>query len=426
MSSTTPSGPGCETRNLPQRRLSERFQRLAELQQARRAEDARIATRQRVADAEDVLRRNPFPDSESGANQEIASGGVHTLPSPRRTMKARQGAVEIPAFQEYSTLNDVPGPNGSEHHSFAADGNDQAEQPESSMSFQTAGSSPPSSFQSETTLETVTRDDTETRNSADVDENNGSDIGASMLADPQVQILVDELQRVQEDQRALEGNLDEAKREIDDLRSQLKEAEERVTQAPCDPTTTEAYQNLLSVFRECQGQRHELQIQLDQAEEREKELRRQLRQARQNMEDNEDTIERLNDQLSAARLERDQHAQTAAALQHQLNDSRQQQGVQAENLDYLTDALNRATQDRERYASRVVRLQEQLWGRQHEVARTIRPGRRDTTEDLNDDRVLTRYENPTVTARSALRTRETVETMNGQLCIVRRTTRRDR
>lgn len=426
MASTPSSGSGYETPNLSQRRLSERFRQQAELQQARRTEEVKAKTRQRVAEAEDVSRRNLFPGADLAANQEVESSGVNTPPSPRRTIRARHGAVEIPAFHEFNSLNDASSYNNSEHNSSTADANDQcmdmpqkfqqiiylkiylAERPESSMSFRTAASSP-RSFQSETSLETVTRDDIAMDNPVNGNENNNSDINESMLADPQVQKLMDELHRVQENQRILESNLDEAKKEIIDLRNQLNEAEERVIRAPHDSTMMEACENLRLVLRQCRDHRNELQVQLDQAEEREKELRAQLRQARQNIEDNMDTIERLRDELNAARLERDQHAQTVAALQHQLNDFRQQRGVQADDADNITEDLNRATEDRERYAGYVVRLQEQLRERQQ------------PTRNLNNNRALTRYKSPTTTARSTSRTIDTIDKRGGRLRRVRHT-----
>ncbi|KAF2816516.1 uncharacterized protein BDZ99DRAFT_138073 [Mytilinidion resinicola] len=232
-----------------------------------------------------------------------------------------------------------------------------------------------------------------------------------MSTDQQVRTLVDELRKVQQDKRALEKNLNKAEREIDDLNIQLDEAQERAIQAPCDPTTTEAYCNLASILRDRRAQCEELRIQLKQSQKREQELEQQLHQARQNVEHNENIIGYLNGQLSAATLERDQNARTAAALQYQLHNSRQQQGVQADHLGNLTNALNHANQDRARFASLAEQLQEQLRERQN------------TADNLKTNRDLTRYQSPDMTARST--STITVEKFDGKLSKVKRTTKQN-
>lgn len=237
---------------------------------------------------------------------------------------------------------------------------------ESSTSFHTAGSSPPSSPRSDASVETVKETATEARVAADVEEDNDPGIEASM--DP-VQRLEHELQRVQDDQKVLERDLVEAGRQIDALRNQVEEAEERAVH---DPTKTKEYQNLLVLFRESQARRRELEDQLNRAEERERELKRQLRQAQEDLNDNKDRRARLDNELNAAKAERDLHAQRATALQYQLNDTRRQHGVQAEFLARLAAELNHRNQERERYEGLIAQLQEQRQQRQLEEANPIR------------------------------------------------------
>lgn len=261
-----------------------------------------------------------------------------------------------------------------------------ATRPEDGMSLYTANSRPAPSPRSNASVATVKDPLIEVQYLGAEEEHEALDVDSALAETPHVQELVKELKEVKLQQSQLERNLDEAKREIDDLNKKLEEAEDEILRAPGDPTKSQAYETLHDMFCKRQSMCKDLREQLSEAEKREKELKSQLKQAEQELKDNGDTIERLSDELVAAKHERDLEAQRASALQYQLNDCQHQRDVEADHHADLRAQLEYTNQELQARESHVAELEDQLQLQQRRIeGPSMRSRRRGTAESAADD-----------------------------------------
>ncbi|KAI9855734.1 MAG: hypothetical protein M1824_005894 [Vezdaea acicularis] len=266
--------------------LGDQYERLAKRRQEQQAEEARVVARRRAEEALDVANINRF--SEAELETVLSTITISAPTSPQRSIfpNAQNVAVEL-----------------------------SAERPERPFQW---------GIESETSARDAMHASPIAENYADVDFNE-----PSVASDPEIQQLLHELSEVKESHKALERQLEQHKKEVLNLRKELRETEERRIQNPCDATTTQEYKNLRDVLRDCQSQRDELQNELDKLQERERELCQELQAARLRISNQTNEIVHLNErsrsldgQLVDARTERDMHARTVEALQHQLGDLR--------------------------------------------------------------------------------------------------------